>query len=120
MRVERRKDRSVSNPGLTASTSWTARGLFSIGVRSIGHEPKYPETGPLVDGMPSKSKSINHAFVGDLGYFLCHRAKVHNALGLPGVSGAFAVPNSARFFTFTVQLTKCHGMAGWVGFALSR
>src|SRR3954471_22526290 len=111
MRVERRRDHSFSNPSLAART---ARGLFLIGVRFIGHEPKYPETGPLVDGMPSKSKSINHAFVGDLGYFMHHRAKVHNALGLCSVLGAFAVPNSVRFLTFTVQLTKCHGVAGWV------
>src|SRR5436189_3972477 len=119
MRVERRKDRSVSNPGLTASTSWTARGLFSIGVRSIGHEPKYPETGPLVDGMPSKSKSINHAFVGDLGYFMHHRAKVHNALGLCSVLGTFAMSNSARFLTFTVRLIRCRSTPGWVVLALS-
>ena len=68
MKFERRSDHSFSNPSLAA---WTARGLFLIGVRFIGHEPKYPETGPLVDGMPSESKSINHAFEGDLGSFMC-------------------------------------------------
>ena len=95
-------------------------GLLLIGVRSIGNESKYPETGPLVDGMPSESKSINHAFVGDLGYFMHHRAKVHNALGLCSVLGTFTVSNSARFLTFTVCLIRCRSTAGWVGLALSR
>src|SRR3954467_14220353 len=113
MKFERRSDHSFSNPSLAA---WTARSLFLIGVWFIGHESKYPETGPLVDGMPSKSKSINHAFVGDLGYFMCHRAKVHNALGLCSVSDAFAVSNSVGFLTFTVQLARCLGVVGWVGF----
>src|SRR3954470_12927173 len=99
MRVERRRDHSFSNPSLAART---ARGLFFIGVWFIGYEPKYPETGPLVDGMPSKSKSINHAFVGDFGYFMCSRAKVHNAPGLCRFPGAFAVSNSVGSLTFTV------------------
>src|SRR4051812_32937081 len=96
----------------TTPIVWTARGLFLIGIRFIGYEPKYPETGPLVDGLPSKSKSINHAFVGDLGSFMCHRAKVHNTLGLCSVSGTFAVSNSVRFLTFTVQFARCHDTVG--------
>src|SRR3954466_2043061 len=70
--------------------------------------------------MPSKSKSINHAFAGDLGYFMHHRAKVHNALGLCSVLGTFTVSNSARFLTFTMCLIRCRSTAGWVGLALSR
>ena len=93
---------------------------FLIGVWFIGYEPKYPETGSLVDGMPLKSKSINHAFVGDLGYFMCHRAKSIMPLDFAVFPGAFAVSNSAGFLTFTVQFARCHGVAGRVGFALSR
>src|SRR5438270_1321848 len=107
MSVERRSGHFFSNPGLIVSSTWTAKGLFLIGVRFIGHEPKYPETGPLVDGMPSKSKSINHAFVGDLGYSMHHRAKVHNALGFCSVLVTFTVSNSARFLAFTVCLIRC-------------
>ena len=55
---------------------------FEVGVRFFGLEPKYPETGPLVDGMSSWSKSINHSFEGDLGYFMCLASNVYNALGL--------------------------------------
>ena len=117
MKVGRRSDHSFSNPSLVA---WAARGMFLIGVWFIGHEPKYPETGPLVDGVPSKSKSINHAFVGDLGYFMHHRAKVHNALGFCSVLVTFTVSNSARFLAFTVCLIRCRSTAGWVGLALSR